>query len=134
MESGRLASSPHAVRALDLAQALADLRRVPGVIRVRAPGPVERPHRAGALELNMYRCHFCKTVSQPNTLANRVVLETRPTEYPSRPKAQRRRIGRKIKTFDDPGGAGYEIAREVLSCRSCAERHAAEQVEEPAFA
>ncbi|NOY92909.1 MAG: hypothetical protein GXP55_17125 [Deltaproteobacteria bacterium] len=86
----------------------------------------------------MYRCHFCKTVSQSNTLANRVVIETRATEYPSRPKAQRRRIGRKIKNFDDPGGAGYEIAREVLACRTCAERFEAEQSavvqEEPSFA
>lgn len=75
----------------------------------------------------MYRCHFCKTVSPSTTLANRVVLETRPAEYPSRAKAQRRRIGRKLKNFDDPGGAGYEIAKEVLACRACAERYAAEQ-------
>lgn len=75
----------------------------------------------------MYRCHFCKTVSNSNTPANRVVIETRPAEYPSRAKAQKRRIGRKIKSFDDPGGAGYEIAKEVFACGPCAERFAEEQ-------
>ncbi|MEM1416654.1 MAG: hypothetical protein AAGH15_17210 [Myxococcota bacterium] len=43
-----------------------------------------------------------------------------PTEYPSRPKANKLRVGRKTRLFDDPGGAGYEIANEVLSCPQCA--------------
>lgn len=72
----------------------------------------------------MYRCQLCNTVVPPGVRANRVVLETRPAEYPSRPKAHTQRIGRKIKYFDDPGGAGYEIAHEALACRSCAEVYA----------
>lgn len=51
----------------------------------------------------------------------KVVTERRPTEYPSRSKAQRSRSGRRSKFHDDPGGAGYEIAREAIACPSCAE-------------
>ncbi len=85
----------------------------------------------------MYRCELCNVVVSPGTRANRVVLETRPTEYPSRPKAHKRRVGRKLKFFDDPGGAGFEIAREAIVCRVCyerfeAERKAAQEAEEAA--
>jgi len=52
-----------------------------------------------------------------------VVVESRPTEYPSRPKAHSQRVGRKAKHFDDPGGAGYEIAKEVIACRACSDKH-----------
>lgn len=69
----------------------------------------------------MYRCHFCKAVAQASSPAHRVVVETRAAEYPSRAKAHSMRVGRKQKTFDDPGGAGYEIAKEVLACKTCAD-------------
>ena len=75
----------------------------------------------------MYRCELCNVVVPPGTRANRVVLETRPAEYPSRPKAHKRRVGRKLKFFDDPGGAGFEIAREAVVCRVCYERFEAER-------
>lgn len=68
----------------------------------------------------MYRCDLCSTVVPPNTTARRVVLATRPTEYASRPKSIPKREGRKTRYADDPGGAGHEIAREALTCRSCA--------------
>jgi len=71
----------------------------------------------------MYRCQICNAVSQPGVPAHRIVVETRPTEYPSRPKAHSQRVGRKAKTFDDPGGAGYEIAKEATACKTCAEVH-----------
>jgi len=71
----------------------------------------------------MYRCELCNTVVPAGTPAHRVVIETRPTEYPSRAKAHAQRVGRKVKSFDDPGGAGYEIAKEAIACRSCAETH-----------
>lgn len=71
----------------------------------------------------MYRCKLCNTIVPANTSARRVVVETRPAEYPSRPKAHTQRVGRKAKHFDDPGGAGYEIAKEALACRSCADAH-----------
>jgi hypothetical protein len=80
----------------------------------------------------MYRCTLCNTVVPPGQRANRIVLETRPAEYPSRPKAHAQRVGRKLKYFDDPGGAGYEIAREGLACRSCAEQHRRRMEEEEA--
>lgn len=70
----------------------------------------------------MYRCELCNTVVPPNTTARRVVLATRPTEYRTRPKAHPKRAGRKTRYADDPGGAGYEIAEEALTCRTCAKR------------
>lgn len=78
----------------------------------------------------MFRCQLCNTVAAPGTTAQRVITEARPTEYPSRAKAHRHRVGRKLKHSDDPGGAGYEIAKEVIACRSCATEHAAKQAAE----
>lgn len=77
----------------------------------------------------MYRCQICNTVSPAATPSHKVTLESRPKEYPSRPKACSMRVGRKLKSFDDPGGSGYEIAKEVMACRSCAEEHAKAQAE-----
>jgi hypothetical protein len=85
----------------------------------------------------MYRCELCNRVSRPGERASKVVIERRPTEYPSRGKAQRQRTGRKAKLQDDPGGAGYEIAKEALACPACAEtilaKEAAEAESEAAF-
>ena len=80
----------------------------------------------------MYRCELCNRVSRPGERAVKVVVLNRPTEYPSRAKAQRMRIGRKTKHQDDPGGAGYEIAKEAVACSTCAEQHRASTLaEEP---
>lgn len=75
----------------------------------------------------MYRCELCNTVQPPRTRCQKVVTETRPTEYPSRPKAHKMRVGRKAKFMDDSGGAGYEIAKEALACPTCAEEFRAKQ-------
>lgn len=85
----------------------------------------------------MYNCELSKHVPElgdcrtptvaAGTPAIKVVVATRPTEYPSRPKAHKLRVGRRMKHFDDPGGAGYEIAKEVLACRQCAVDYAALQ-------
>ena len=69
----------------------------------------------------MYRCELCNRVSRPGERASKVVTERRPTEYPSRGKAQRKSVGRRSKMQDDPGGAGYQIAKEVVACPTCAE-------------
>lgn len=71
----------------------------------------------------MYKCELCNKVQPPRTRSNRVVVEARPTEYPSRPKANRQRSGRKSRLFDDPGGAGYEIGKEAVACPACASEH-----------
>ena len=78
----------------------------------------------------MYRCELCTLVpefknrgpkvSRAGERCVKVVYETRPAEYPSRAKAQKARSGRKLRHFDDQGGAGYEIAKEVISCPQCA--------------
>ena len=75
----------------------------------------------------MYRCELCNRVSRPGDRAVKVVLERRPAEYPSRGKAQRARTGRRSKLQDDPGGAGYEIAKEVIACVACAQEHLAQE-------
>ena len=81
----------------------------------------------------MYRCELCDMVMPARTPSVRVTTETRPTEYPSRPKANKLRIGRKAKHFDDPGGAGYEIAKEAVACPRCAADHEAKAEQTPAF-
>lgn len=78
----------------------------------------------------MYRCELCALVPEfndrgpkvqgPRERAVKVTWKTRPAEYPSRPKAQKVRAGRRSRNFDDPGGAGFEIAKEVLACPRCA--------------
>lgn len=75
----------------------------------------------------MYRCQLCSRVSRPGERATKVVLERRPTEYPSRSKAQKARSGRRSKYQDDPGGAGYEIAKEAIACPACAQEHLAKE-------
>jgi hypothetical protein len=62
----------------------------------------------------------------------KVVLERRPAEYPSRSKAQRARSARRSKFQDDPGGAGYEIAKEVIVCVACGQEHQAKEAAEQA--
>ena len=70
----------------------------------------------------MFRCHYCKKVVPPATSAVHIVIETREVQYPSRG-------GRSLDTgkktsgsgkFQDRGGSGVEIVREVLACPSCA--------------
>lgn len=75
----------------------------------------------------MYRCELCNRVSRPGDRAMKTVLDRRPAEYPSRSKAQRARSGRRSKFQDDPGGAGYEIAKEVIACTVCAQEHQAKE-------
>ncbi|MEM9069977.1 MAG: hypothetical protein AAGE52_15800 [Myxococcota bacterium] len=85
----------------------------------------------------MFRCELCEHVPElaglcpdvlpPRTRAFKVPIKVRAAEYPSRPKAHTQRVGRRAKHFDDPGGAGYEIAKEVLSCEACAKAYEAKQ-------
>lgn len=89
----------------------------------------------------MFKCELCEHVPEfknrgpkvlpPRTRSNKVVIELRATEYPSRPKANNVRIGRRMRHFDDPGGAGYEIAKEVLACDECAREYATMQSDRP---
>jgi hypothetical protein len=65
-------------------------------------------------------------VSRPGERATKVVTERRPAEYPSRGKAQ------KGKFQDDPGGAGYEIAKEAVMCPTCAQEHLAKEAAQEA--
>ena len=82
----------------------------------------------------MYRCELCNRVSRPGETMMKVITERRPAEYPSRAKAQKARVGRKLKHHDDPGGAGYEIAKEAVACPTCATDHESKQVQEPELA
>ena len=81
----------------------------------------------------MFRCELCDRVSRPGERQIKVVVERRPTEYPSRAKAQRSRAGRRSSFRDDPGGAGYEIAKERIGCASCVDAHVASDPAEKLF-
>lgn len=63
----------------------------------------------------MYRCELTGVVIPPNTRCHRIVIESRPMTYRERPEANAQRISGKKKPIfrDDPGGTGWETAREV---------------------
>lgn len=70
----------------------------------------------------MYRCEVCDRVVPPNTPCNRIIIETRAVEYPTRPKVHwvPPKDGGKGKWVDDPGGHGTAIVRELRACPPCA--------------
>lgn len=80
----------------------------------------------------MYRCQLCNRVSRPGERATKVVTERRPAEYPSRGKAQKGRAASRSKAQDDPGGAGYEIAKECIACSVCAQEYLAKEAAQEA--
>ncbi|MGB3053160.1 MAG: hypothetical protein WBB42_19305 [Polyangiales bacterium] len=80
----------------------------------------------------MYRCELCNRVSRPGERATKVVIERRPAEYPSRGKAPKGLIGTRSKGQEDPGGAGYEIAKERIMCSTCAQEHLAKEAAQEA--
>jgi hypothetical protein len=91
----------------------------------------------------MYYCQICQQLASPGTPSYRIVVATRPAEYPYRLYAHRnpkthRHHGRpsiltpgevflrlqelkgKRDPTDDIGGHGCEIAREMTVCPTCA--------------
>lgn len=81
--------------------------------------------------MRMYKCQICGVVVPEGIPANHVVLETRKREYPRRTKVflkkstekkRRRRKPDPDKDYvDDPGGTGFEIVRQAMACKACAE-------------
>ena len=74
----------------------------------------------------MFICQLCGGVVPPRTAAARVVVR-RPKQYPFRREANvfyRPDGNEKVKEHrrDDPGGEGWEIAKELLACPDCAAR------------
>lgn len=67
----------------------------------------------------MITCGLCGQQTKPGENTFRVVTEWREKTYPRREKANRFRKDRKMETSDDPGGVGYEIAKEVGACGDC---------------
>jgi hypothetical protein len=75
----------------------------------------------------MFLCQLCGVVVPPRIPATRVVVNRRPKQYPFRfeanvfyrPDPKKEGKIKEHKT-DDPGGLGWEIAREVLACPRCA--------------
>ena len=67
----------------------------------------------------MYRCDSCKEAVGPGVKWHRVVVEEAPARYPRREDAFRRRVKKKLKWFDDPGGYGTRIVREAALCPRC---------------
>lgn len=74
----------------------------------------------------MFRCHFCKDVTDPRTPAKVVVIRQRHKVYERRPEVFRQTFlfngKKKAKWVDDPGGVGVEIVCEVQACPSCARK------------
>ena len=73
----------------------------------------------------MFICQVCGGVVAPRTPAARVVARRRPKQYPHRhavhPHVYFDVNGKKkLRWYDDPGGVGWEIDREVLACPPCA--------------
>ena len=84
----------------------------------------------------MYKCELYQIVpelkecakngiSKPGERSVRVTIDRRAVEYAARAKAHKMRVGRRLRTSDDPGGTGYEIAKEVIACPTCAADYAA---------
>lgn len=74
----------------------------------------------------MYKCEVCGNTAPPHTPAHKVIVETRGVTFPLRPKAfacwKQQGERRKFVRPDDPGGVGWQIAREVTACPACAKR------------
>lgn len=71
----------------------------------------------------MFRCEGgCGRVPQPGEKPVRVVVETRAKEYPAR-YGEPRGYNREVPVLD-PGGVGWEIAKEINLCPRCAKERA----------
>ena len=79
-----------------------------------------------------YRCQVCGIKVLAGTRAMRHIFGTRARYYPYRPKANRgyqskngrvlrplRKSSKRADRIDDPGGKGWEIAKELLVCENC---------------
>ena len=88
----------------------------------------------------MYRCQICGTMVPPKTKSRLVVLETREKAYAPQMRPERGKPkggkggsgggrGRGRRDGEDPGGRGWEIAKEALACNTCADRHESEKAE-----
>jgi hypothetical protein len=98
---------------------------------------------------DMYYCAICQQLANPGNPSYRIVVATRPAEYPyrvaahrsprkhhgtyglrllKRPKSltpeaarlRRKELGARHEPTDDPGGHGCEVARELTVCSACA--------------
>lgn len=65
---------------------------------------------------NMFLCQFCGGIVPPRTPAIRIVTSRRP-KHPFRHRAN---VHHRPDSTD-PGGAGWEIGREALSCQRYAD-------------
>jgi hypothetical protein len=70
----------------------------------------------------MYRCEVCDRVVESGVACTRIVVETRPVEYPLRERVHYRppKDGKKARWDPDPGGRGTETVRELAACPECA--------------
>lgn len=60
-----------------------------------------------------FKCEKCGDISRHGESANRVVVETKPIQYPIRSKANR-------DGSNDSGGHGFGIKKEIIVCNHCA--------------
>lgn len=74
----------------------------------------------------MYRCQKCQTVVGPHQKMNKIVAETRPKTYPVFRTVRARRRGDEPERELVASAAGFEIAKELEVCASCAAAYAEE--------
>lgn len=55
----------------------------------------------------MYKCEICHTQTESGVACNVTPVEVRARTYSARPNA------------NDPGGAGFEIVKEINVCPAC---------------
>jgi len=64
----------------------------------------------------MFRCEKCRRKAWPGEKPVRIVIMTREKTYPERWEGHGHN-----RHMIDKGGKGWEIAKEKLTCKSCAE-------------
>ena len=82
-----------------------------------------------------YRCQICNDKVAHKSAAIRLILDKRIKYYPYRPKANPgyqtkngqllqplRKSRRQSDRTDDPGGRGWEMAKEIYVCQSCSDK------------
>lgn len=67
----------------------------------------------------MYLCEHCQQQIAANTPTYLFPVQSRISTYPKRQKANRRHVKHRLEYYDDNGGKGVEVVKELRICPSC---------------
>lgn len=79
-----------------------------------------------------YRCESCKKAVESGVLCNKVTIKKKMFNHPFR-KGVYIKFDEETERFykaDDPGGRGWQIAKEIRMCPSCAKEFEEENLQE----